>query len=574
MVKLSYFYLLLVIGFGFNTPLNAQSTDPTPAEQKKATQHLVNGALFEAKDQFSQAILEYEEALKYVPNAAAIHFSIAKSYRNLDQTKTAIAPAIRAVELDSTNKWYLELLGRLYFEERDFENAAIQFNRIWHLFPGNYNALYYMAASYAASNKPERALPVYQQMINQFGFDFDVLSQKFIVHVQLKQYHAAISTLEDMIIMSPNNVELYRTLGDMRIKVKRYKDAIRAYRDALSIDPNDLKSQLSLAEAYLKFNDIPKFRQAILALFENKTLEVDDKIGIAELYFRRIGSDSTMIKPTMVILNEIQKNYPKEWKIHLFKGIIHLGQQQHIKAIEDFKNVTQLAPENDFGWENLAVGYLSVENYKSAAKTLKTALTHIKEPKFRLLLLLGIALNQNLNDSEAIYYLEKALASDTLNTLDVTSKIQALSTLAISYDRQKRYTESINSYEQALILAPNNPLILNNLAYSLSEQNLQLERCLEMAKSAVEQEPDNGAYLDTMGWIYYKLGKYEEARIWIQKALSVGRISPVVEEHLGDVYFKLGDMEKAKYHWTNALKRDQNNISLQQKVNEYFPETK
>ncbi len=568
--------LLFLSFFGLITAssLRAQTAKPTEYNIDKATQHLVNGALFETKDQYAQAILEYEEALKYTPNAPAIYFSIAKSYKNLDQLKKAITAANRAAELDSTNKWYLQLLGQLYFDDRDFENAATQFKRMVWLYPGNYNALYYLAASYAASSKPERSIGVYDEMIKTFGFDFDILSQKFLVHVQLKQYHAAISTLEDMIIISPENVELYRTLGDMHIKVKQFKSAIRAYQDALSIEPNDLKSQLSLAEAYLKYNDIPKFRQAINSMFENQSMQVDDKIGIAELYFRRIGSDSTMIKPTMVILKDLQKTYPKEWKIHLFKGIIHLGEDNHPEAIKDFKQVTKLAPENDFGWENLAVGYLSLNQYDSATASLKEALNHVKEPKFRFLLLLGISLNQNLNDSEAILYLEKALAMDSLNAVDKDTKIQALSTLAISYDRLKRYTESISTYEQALKLDPNNALILNNLAYSLSEQNMQLERSLEMAKSAVEQEPDNGAYLDTMGWIYYKLGKYEEARIWIEKALKVGRMSPVVEEHLGDVYFKLGDMEKAKMHWSNALSRDQKNISLQEKFNEHFPSSK
>lgn len=565
---------ILLFFLSFVPTLYAQTKSLDPEDVEKAKQHLVNGALFEAKDQYSQAIIEYEEALKYTPDAPAIYFSIAKSYKNLEQTKKAILSAEKAASLDSTNKWILELLGQLYFDERDFENAALQFKKILENYPGNYNALYYLAASYASSNEPQRALPIYQELLNQYGFDFDVLSQKFLVHVQLHQYHSAISTLEDMIIMSPENIELYRTLGDMRIKVKDYKGAIRAYQDALAIDPDDIKSQLSIAEAYLKFEDIANFRQAISNMFDNKKLELDDKVGIAELYFRRIGSDSTMINPTLVILNELQKKYPKEWKIHLFTGIIHLGQDKHELAIGNFKKVTQFAPENDFGWENLGVAYLSVNKFDSASTALKDGLKHIKEPKFRFLLLLGISLNQNLNDSEAIFYLEKALEADSLNQQDASSKIQAYSTLAISYDRQKRYNESIQCYEKALKLDPENALILNNLAYSLSEQNMQLERCLDMSKMAVEQEPDNGAYLDTIGWIYYKLGKYEEARTWIQKALDIGRASPVVEEHLGDVYFKLGDMVKAKLHWTNALNQDQNNISLQEKMKTHFPQSK
>lgn len=78
--------------------------------------------------------------------------------------------------------------------------------------------------------------------------------------------------------------------------------------------------------------------------------------------------------------------------------------------------------------------------------------------------------------------------------------MQVYSTLGIAYDRLGNAIESQRNYEEALKLDPENALVLNNLAYSLSERDQQLERCLEMAKVAVQKEPNNGAYLDTIGW--------------------------------------------------------------------------
>lgn len=70
-----------------------------------------------------------------------------------------------------------------------------------------------------------------------------------------------------------------------------------------------------------------------------------------------------------------------------------------------------------------------------------------------------------------------------------------------------------------------------------------------------------------MGWIYFKMGNYEEAKKWIEKAVQAGRESPAVLEHLGDVYSKLGDREKAMHYYEKALRINQTSVSLRQKLN-------
>jgi len=538
-------------------------------KKREAMLHFVNGALFEAKHQFSQAILEYQDALHYSPNEPAIYFSLAKAYKNLDDDESALAYAIKATELDSTNKWYSDLLGQLYFDTRDFEKAAQQYLRIVKNHPGEINALYMLANSYSAANKAQKAISIYEQIIDIVGFEMDVLSQKFLLHVQLRQYDSAIMTLQDMIIVDPENMELYRTLGDMYIHAGRLHDAIRAYQDVLNIEPDDFKALVALGETYLKLNDFPHFSSTIKKLFNSHSFNIEDKLGVAEMYFRRIEKDTNMVQPTTLILEEIQREHPTEWKVYLLKGALKLGQKNFLDAISNFQKVTELKPATEMGWENLGVSYLSLGDYAAASSVLKKAIQALDKPKFRLKLLLGISLNQEGKDEETIVILSEAIKSDTLGLVEADMKVQALSTLGIAYDRLKQYKESIRSYEKALKLAPDNALVLNNLAYSLSERGEQLERCLDMAKIAVEKEPDNGAYLDTMGWIYFKMEKYEEARVWIEKAVSLGHAGAVVQEHLGDVYLKLGNKEKAMEYWTKALAQDRQSVSLQQKVSKF-----
>lgn len=569
-------FTILTLAFGFSSafavpPGGAVKKNVQEEDREKAMNCMVNGALFEIKGQYEQAILEYTDAIEFAPKEAAIYFSIAKSYRQLDKKDLAIENAIKATELDSTNKWYNDLLGQLYLDTRDYEKAAQQYEILTRKHPGDINSLYLLATAYAASNQPAKALPVYDKIIDQVGLELDVLSQKFLLQVQLKQYDAAILTLQDMIIADPYNIELSRTLGDMYEQVGRHADAVRAYRDVLSQDSTDTKAIISLGEAYLKLDDMPHFRETIVTLFKRNALELDDKLGIVDLYLKRIETDSTMIKPTGIILDEVQAEHPNEWKVYVFQGAFKMGLKSYDDAAKAFKKVTELNPAEVVGWENLGIAYLSMSNFPSASDALSKGIATLEKPQFRLRLLLGMALNQQSRDEEAVQALEAALASDSLGLVDKDSKVQAYSTLGISYDRLGRYKESERCYESALKLDPDNALVLNNLAYSLSERGVELERCLTMAQKAVDKEPDNGAYLDTIGWIYYKLGKYEQSKEWIQKAVVSGRGGPVVLEHLGDVYLKLGNKTKAMENWTKALEQDKNNVSLQEKMNGLRP---
>ncbi len=108
-----------------------------------------------------------------------------------------------------------------------------------------------------------------------------------------------------------------------------------------------------------------------------------------------------------------------------------------------------------------------------------------------------------------------------------------------------------------------NALINNNYAYSLSERNLQLDRALQMIEIAMAADSSNSSYLDTYGWIYFKLGNYNKAYYYIQKAIGVdGEGNAELLEHLGDVLYMLDRKEEAIDYWEKALKLDSANESL------------
>ena len=111
-------------------------------------------------------------------------------------------------------------------------------------------------------------------------------------------------------------------------------------------------------------------------------------------------------------------------------------------------------------------------------------------------------------------------------------------------------------FRKALSLNPNQPQVLNYLGYSLIEKNSNLEEALDMIERAVKASPDSGYIVDSLGWGYYKLGRYKKALPNLERAAELMPIDPIINDHLGDVYWMVGRKTEAEFQWRRALSFD------------------
>jgi tetratricopeptide (TPR) repeat protein len=147
-----------------------------------------------------------------------------------------------------------------------------------------------------------------------------------------------------------------------------------------------------------------------------------------------------------------------------------------------------------------------------------------------------------------------------------TTNLDVLGQIGLLYDRLKIYDSCDYAYEKVLTIEPDNPLINNNFAYSLSVRGAELEKALEMSTKAIGQEPDNPSYLDTYGWIQYNIGNFEIALDYILKAMKAGDASAEVYEHLGYIYLKLEKKEEAYNAWKKSLELNPDNDIIKEKM--------
>ncbi len=168
--------------------------------------------------------------------------------------------------------------------------------------------------------------------------------------------------------------------------------------------------------------------------------------------------------------------------------------------------------------------------------------------------------NIRIHKSLGRVYLQKKKFSDAEKTYRfilnlAPSDFEAHFFLGNIYEQQGKIDEAIQEFKTTLRLNPGYPDALNSLGYLYAEESINLEEAEEMIKQALIYEPNNGAYIDSLGWIYFKQGKYEKATEKLEQAVQF-LSDPVIYEHLGDVYLKQHNIIKARENWQKSLEID------------------
>lgn len=126
----------------------------------------------------------------------------------------------------------------------------------------------------------------------------------------------------------------------------------------------------------------------------------------------------------------------------------------------------------------------------------------------------------------------------------------------ISRERLKKWDQAEKDFLKALDLNPDQPNVLNYLGYSWVDQGINLDRARKMIERAVEQRQDDGYIIDSMGWVLYRLGEYDDAVQHLERAVELRPLDPIISDHLGDAYWQVGRRHEARFQWRRALSLD------------------
>jgi tetratricopeptide (TPR) repeat protein len=532
----------------------ADSSD-SPARQQ-ALRHLITGSALEAKGDYAAAILEFQDALRYTRDPA-LYFAISKGYSALSKHSLAIEAGKEAVRLAPNEITYHQNMADVYAAAFDFEAAASEFEEIIKRDSTDLNA-WFNLAHLLQNKRPLRALEVYQHLINRFGQQWDVLLQMAQLYDKLGKYDRSAEALKQMTELDPENQPLKESLAQTYVRAEKLPEALAVYSELRDMNPDNLAVLAEMAGVHLSMKEYKKAAEEFETILGRDSVKIDLKLRIGEIYFAETGKDSTLAPLTCTIFQKISQKHPDDWRAFWFLGALGGMMHDDSLSVRNFRRVTELASWNADAWVYMSGVFLGKNDFSKVVQILESAVKVVPQD-FRVNFFLGFAYSRLGRNIDAARVLEQARQ---INPKDV----DAIAQLALVYDGMKKYEDSDRLYEEALQLDSSRSLILNNFAYSLSERGLQLDRAYQMAQKAVDAEPENASYLDTMGWILFKLSRYREAETFVKKAIAKGEASAVVYEHLGDIYFKLDDKSQALEHWQMALKLDETNSALREKI--------
>ena len=521
-----------------------------------ALQHFIEGVALDAKGSFAEAILEYQESLQAAPNAT-IYFAISKDYLLLNKFDRAVETAGEAVRLEPQNISYRENLGTIYFNASRADLAIHEYEEIVKI-DSNYTLAWITLAHLYQPIQPQKSLDIYNKLLERNSEQLDILFQCAQLYSALGRFDEAAAKFTQMLELDPNNTPLQKQLAETFAKGGKLDKARSILETIVESDSTDAEAVAALADVYLS----QKQYQNAIDLYEKllsrgiKNTEIKLRIGIG--FFGLTEHDSTFIQKAQDLFEDLRKEIPNDWRPLWYLGAIAGNQHKDSLAGTYFEQVIKLEEHHADAWWFLGSSLFEQGKYDKLLEKMEQA-QKIFPNDFRFFLLQGLALTRIDKQEDAVEPLQKAYK---LNPKDLNT----ISTLAMTLDGLHRYQNSDSLYEEGLRLDPKSALLLNNYGYSLAERGLQLQRALEMSKEAVTAEPDNSAYLDTYGWIFYKLENYNDAAVYIEKSIAAGKASAVVQEHLGDVYLKLGRKDQALELWKKALEMDPNNETLKEKI--------
>ena len=265
---------------------------------------------------------------------------------------------------------------------------------------------------------------------------------------------------------------------------------------------------------------------------------------------------------------------------------LYSSQDEFVKS-NFYLNLSQyLNPKFYFNLSLLAENYILVENFELAKKFLNLIDRNDIMYSWYRIKKIGQIISIEQNDSESLKFIEKNLDKIkdphykilfdvaniyknfgkyqrsinyynlVLNKLDKKSDsyADALYRRGSSFERLKEYKKADTDLLNSLSIFPNDPYVLNYLAYSWLERNINIDRSIEMLKEAYQNTTNNPYITDSLGWAYYLTGDFVKAEKYINQALQLKPDDPVIMDHYADILWKLNRKIQAKYFWKNVLK--------------------
>jgi Flp pilus assembly protein TadD len=440
----------------------------------------------------------------------------------LDEGKSAEAVSLlEGMNSHAPSPVLLDLLGDAYTQIKDLAKAEQAYRKASDLDPSELSHLRGLGQTLMAEEKYPEALAVYQKLADLMPDDADIYLRTAQIYRELHQLDQAEENLLKARQYAPGSLEVMYNEAMLYQAQGRYEDAIRVLSDAIS----GVKGQSavlpsrrrSLAVLYQQLGQLYRDRQnypAAAYTYDELGHLGDEEDRRARMLLMDTYREARDLPKALQVGKEALAKYPKDTTIQSREASL-LGENGQVdEAVKILRAQLTNSPADRETYLNIAQVYERGKRYKEAEESARMAEALPGQPR----------------DNEMVWFLLGAI-----------------------YERQKFFDRAEEQFKKALAVDPSNATVLNYYGYMLGDLGQRLDEAESLVKSALKEEPYSGAYLDSLGWVYYKQNKFADAEATLRKAVDRDSHDPTIHSHLGDVYAKLGRTELAAAEWEKSL---------------------
>jgi tetratricopeptide (TPR) repeat protein len=516
-----------------------------------------------SREMLEKTIAEFEIVHRLDPGDAESALMLGRFYKANNEPKKAEALFEKVLSENPDSRNVLVNLTQLYYDQGDYAKIISLLGSIpdSRMDPA---LLYLLGSSYAQNRDLNKAESVFKRALEREPDSEDIRRAYAQVLMSQGKMQDARAQFEEVVKSDPQAPMSYVRLAQLDRQMGNFDDARKELEQARGLAPDNL--EIPYQEAMLE-DTLGNEAKAVSLLQDvlKKTEKPDGKYSPTEANNRAIYLQSL--------------------------GTVYRHQEDYDKAIQTFQHIVALGGDQAPRGEALIVETLQLDNQNRKAMQAADAALKKYPQNRELLMQRASLLGQEGRRDEAVTELEKMLTGNSDDrdiylsiaqiysqarlypkAEEVIQKALALSNnpdeqeyarflLGSVYERGKKYDLAEEQFRKVLEVDPLNDAAANYLGYMLADRGVRLEESIRYIKDALKIEPNNGAYLDSLGWAYHKMNRNDMAQGPLEKAVKLIPNDPTIREHLGYVYLALGEKAKAVQEWEHALKSQHKGVS-------------
>lgn len=530
-----------------------------------------NAMIQREKGNADSSFLYIDSCLQINPNSAVAYFLRADYYSDKNQDSIALKDLEKAASLEPANDSYQERVAQLYINTGNYAKGTEAFESLYAHNRDRDDVLGVLIQLYRQLRNYDKMLDAINRL-EQIDGESDQLSMMRMNAYELKgDEKGAYTTLKGLADSHPNDPNFRLMLGNWLMQHKRQAEAYAIYQDVLKVEPDNAMAQSSMYDYYNAVGKDSLAKGMMDRLLLGKETPSETRMQFMRIAIQnneRQGGDSTQI---IKLIDDVQHIVPRDTVLAQLKVAYYSLKKLPKDTIDNaLRQLLALQPDNAGARLQLIQDRWGAENWEEISKLSEPGMLYNpKEMAFYFFT--GLSRYYLKDDDGALDALQRGTAeiNDQSNP-DIVSDLYSM--MGEIYHNKGMMKEAYAAFDSCLQAKPDNYGTLNNYAYFLSLDGKELDKAEQMSAKAVAAEPKNSTYLDTYAWVLYKLGRYADAKIYIDQTLKFSTDSTTdstLYEHAADIYAQLGDYAAAAAFCQQAIDHGGDKKALEKKARLY-----